>query len=487
MSMSSLIEGPVYAGRCRRALLAESSQHGSGLATTTDSEDTADTPPGVHLDWCLAVAYHEQPGLIGLRKVLPSGTSLVLGRGASCMGAGVFDQTSISRHHTRITALDDDLVVEDLGSRNGTSLNGLKSAMTKLSSSGVIGIGPTLLVAYRTPAEYRVPDQPSLAGKSYALSCVLDDIEKVAPYPTNVLIIGESGSGKELVAREIHAASKRSGRLCAVNCGALGGDILQSEIFGHARGAFTGADRDRIGLLEAAHRGTLFLDEIGEASAELQVSLLRFLEDGEVRPLGRTTSRLTDVRIVAASHRDLTSMIKNGMFREDLYARLSGWQIRVPPLRERVEDIPHLAAHFVHKLTGRHQPIHPRLILALLVHPWPRNVRELRTVLERAVIESCGQASIALSPSLEAMLPSTPSAVARASTGVDPEPDAASWAEQKRALVQKPTQDQLITMIVKQRGNVRSIAANLDISRNTLYRWFHEYSIKIDKYRPAGG
>jgi DNA-binding NtrC family response regulator len=387
------------------------------------------------------------------------------------MGGEVFEHTSISRRHTLVTAAGGELVVEDLGSRNGTAVNGARCRGMRLTRHGVIGVGPILFVAHRASAEIPGTLHPRLSGRSHAILSVLEAIEKVAPYPTSVLVSGESGTGKEIVASEIHAASGRAGALRAINCGTLGGDLLNSEIFGHARGAFTGATQQRIGLLESAHQGTLFLDEIGEASADLQVSLLRFLDDGEVRPVGDTTSRKVDVRIIAASHRDLKVLIKRGVFREDLYARLSAWVIRLPPLRERIEDIPPLASHIVHSFTGRSEALHPRLMLSLLLHPWPRNVRELRAVLERAVIEAGGEVPIPLSHGVERLL---------TCSADDEDPGATSRASVKapNRVVSKPPADQLIAMLTRQQGNIRRLSLELGVSRNTLYRWFREYSIE---------
>jgi sigma-54 dependent transcriptional regulator, acetoin dehydrogenase operon transcriptional activator AcoR len=471
----------------RRSEPIETCQGASALTTTDDEEPQESGPCPPQLAWCLTIAHHERPELVGLRKVLPSGTSVVLGRGSSCMGPSVFDHSSISRNHTRISAAEDRIVVEDLDSRNGTWIDGARSVMASLTTRGVIGVGSTLLIAHRSPADYPAPDHAYLIGKSHALARVLDDIKTVAAHPTSVLICGESGSGKELVARAIHEASGRSGALRAVNCGALGGDLLQSEIFGHARGAFTGASRDHVGLLEASHRGTLFLDEIGEAPTALQVSLLRFLEDREVRPVGDSASRLIDTRIVAASHRNLTALIESGGFREDLFSRLSGWSIQVPPLRERIEDIPHLAAHVVRRLARQDQPIDPRLMLALLLYSWPRNVRELHRVVERAVIESRGQAPVGLSPAIEALLRSGPSGSARPPGSPEQEPASGAKALSRREAIFKPTRDHLAAKLGQVRGNIRELSTSLGVSRNTLYRWLREYAITVGDHRQRQG
>ena len=233
--------------------------------------------------------------------------------------------------------------------------------------------------------------QHEIVGESAAIRDVLDLIGRVAPSRSTVLIEGETGTGKELVARAIHAASPRRDRLfVAVNCAALSEGVLESELFGHKRGAFTGALEDRKGLFEVATGGTLFLDEISETTAGVQAKLLRVLQEGEIRPVGETRPRTVDVRVIVATNRDLADEVKAGRFREDLYYRLRVFPIRVPPLRERPDDIPALARHFLRKLAAQlGRPVLEPTddVLALLArYPFPGNVRELANELERAVL-----------------------------------------------------------------------------------------------------
>jgi two-component system response regulator AtoC len=221
-------------------------------------------------------------------------------------------------------------------------------------------------------------------------------IEKVAPYNSTILIQGESGSGKELVARVIHERSPRKeGPFVAVNCGAIPATLLESELFGYQKGAFTGADRDRTGLIEEAGGGTLFLDEIAELPLDLQVKLLRVLEEGKVLPLGSSRPRPVEVRWIAATHKDLEEVVQSGRFRHDLYYRLKVIEIRVPPLRQRREDIPLLAGEWLFSLNERYQKgiegIEPPAVSALLDYPWHGNVRELQNILERAYILTEGK------------------------------------------------------------------------------------------------
>jgi transcriptional regulator with GAF, ATPase, and Fis domain len=217
----------------------------------------------------------------------------------------------------------------------------------------------------------------------------------VAPTDASVLLLGESGTGKELVAREVHRRSKRAGRpLVKVNCAAVPRELYESEFFGHARGAFTGALRDRAGRFELADGGTLFLDEVGEIPLELQAKLLRVIQEGELERVGEERTREVDVRLIAATNRDLRSEAEAGRFRQDLYYRLSVFPIELPPLRKRAEDIPLLAEHFLALGARKLGRPKPRLTLAnaqqLRRYSWPGNVRELQHVIERALITADG-------------------------------------------------------------------------------------------------
>lgn len=256
-----------------------------------------------------------------------------------------------------------------------------------------------------------------LIGQSAALDAVTRQIDLVAPTESAVLILGESGTGKELVAREIHRRSKRSGRsLIKVNCAAVPRELYESEFFGHAKGAFTGALRDRVGRFELAEGGTLFLDEVGEIPLELQAKLLRVLQEGELERVGEERTRRVNVRLMAATNRDLRSESEAGRFRQDLFYRLSVFPIELPPLRKRKEDIPLLTEHFLQIASRKIGRSAPPLTLAavqrLQQYDWPGNVRELQHVVERAIITSTkGQLNIEL-PSLSKPSRSIESAVA---------------------------------------------------------------------------
>ena len=230
-----------------------------------------------------------------------------------------------------------------------------------------------------------------IIAKAPAMKQAVETATKVARYPSPVLITGESGTGKELIARLVHDQSDRaSGPFIAINCGAIPENLLESELFGYVRGAFTGADRDKIGLFEAATGGTLFLDEIGEMTATLQVKLLRVLQEGEVRRLGENKSRAVDARIVSATNRSLEEEVRNGNFRKDLFFRIAVVPIHLPPLRQRPEEIPLLAKHFVERynrtLDLSLDGIEPEAMKVLLEYSFTGNVRELENVIERAMV-----------------------------------------------------------------------------------------------------
>jgi transcriptional regulator with PAS, ATPase and Fis domain len=241
-----------------------------------------------------------------------------------------------------------------------------------------------------------------IVAESPAMRSVLSLVSKVAASEVPVLVRGESGTGKELVARALHTAGPRSAAAFVTeNCGAIPETLLESTLFGHVRGAFTGADRRRQGLFEVADGGTLFLDEIGEMTPSMQARLLRVLQDGEVRPVGGERARKVDVRVVAATHRDLEAMVADGSFREDLYYRLAVVTVELPPLRERPEDIPALVAHFVDKHAERPVQVEPRALAALAQHGWRGNVRELENEVRRALVMAEGTVELEhLSPAL---------------------------------------------------------------------------------------
>jgi two-component system NtrC family response regulator len=239
----------------------------------------------------------------------------------------------------------------------------------------------------------RLEGKSDLIGQSQAMMRVRELIAKVAPTDSTVLILGETGTGKELVARALHDQSLRAEMpFVAINCGALPENLIESELFGHHKGAFTGADEHRVGLFEVANGGTLFLDEIGELPKAVQAKLLRFLESGEVRRVGENEPLTCDVRVLCATHRQLDKMVEEGEFREDLWFRINTFEIHLPPLRDRIEDIPSLARHLAGRFRAHIPPateiFTPDALRAMESYAWPGNVRELANVIEHAMILS---------------------------------------------------------------------------------------------------
>jgi DNA-binding NtrC family response regulator len=230
-------------------------------------------------------------------------------------------------------------------------------------------------------------------GVSPQISQVLDVLSKVIPTRSNILLLGESGTGKGLIAEIVHGNSQRKDKpFISINCSAIPENLLESELFGYRKGAFTGAASDKKGLITMADQGTLFLDEIGDMPLGLQAKVLKVLETGEVLPLGETKPRFVDIRLIAATNKDLEEQIRKGLFREDLYYRLNVIEVKIPPLRERREDIPVLARHFMDKYCGENNKkmtgVSDEAMATLENYPWPGNIRELRNVIERAVVLS---------------------------------------------------------------------------------------------------
>jgi two-component system response regulator HydG len=302
-----------------------------------------------------------------------------------------------------------------------------------------------------------------IVGRSQAMREVLERVRRVAPTDATVLVTGESGTGKELVARAIHLASRRGDRpFVPVNCAAITETLLESELFGHARGAFTGATRARRGLFEEASGGTLFIDEIAETSPGFQARLLRALQEGEIRRVGESSPVLVDVRVIAASNQDLRRAISERRFREDLFYRLNVVPLRIPPLRERREDVPLLAVHFLQRFGERsaeHKVLTPDALAHLQRHDWPGNVRELENVVAQAA---------ALTPGPEIRAPDL-HLEAPAATAAAPRDLAAAVAEAERRAIE--------AALSRHPSDLARVARELGISATTLWRKMKRHGI----------
>ncbi len=310
----------------------------------------------------------------------------------------VLEDPTISRFHCKISRVGHTWQIVDRESKNGSRLDGVKILSAELEKEAVLHIGESILritpVSQGHVSRVGAPASfGAIIGKSVAMQRLFAVVERVAPTEIDVLVHCESGTGKELVATEIVQRSGRAdGPVIVVDCGSISPNLVESELFGHVRGAFTGADRDREGAFEAADGGTLFLDEIGELPLELQPKLLRALEAREVRRVGTSKMRRIDVRVIAATNRDLEREVNRGRFREDLYYRLAKFNVHVPPLRERTGDIPLLVDTFVASMRGStpsgRAPVlfSPEVVRELARHDWPGNVRELKNYVERSLV-----------------------------------------------------------------------------------------------------
>ncbi|MEY2931308.1 MAG: hypothetical protein RL033_2057 [Pseudomonadota bacterium] len=318
---------------------------------------------------------------------LNSGQLLSIGTASTCQV--VVDDPTVSGRHVSVLALASGVVVEDLGSKNGVFVGGARIGKASLrGGEGCFVIGRTTVVVKPVIEQQPAPTSlvPGLVGSSAPMQRLVAEIRRVATLDAPVLLQGESGTGKDVVARAIHGLSSRRGRYVPINAGALGESLADSELFGHCRGAFTGAIQARSGAFEQADRGTLFLDEIADLAPSIQVKLLRAVEDGEIRQLGAASSIRVRTRIIAASWAALEQRVELGTFRADLYHRLSTFVIRIPPLRQRKADIPELVRVLLeskrHELGQRH--LSQAALERLCIYSFPGNVRELFSIVYRA-------------------------------------------------------------------------------------------------------
>jgi DNA-binding NtrC family response regulator len=459
---------------------------------------SVDAVPRVH------AAEDPTPGLVlvysrlhpHLPSALPfSGDLTTLGREAD--NSLSIPEAAVSRYHARIERRGTEWWVVDLGSTNGTVVGGYRVKEHRLVDHDLVRVGDSLFRfaatgvyrygAYRLdgsvvgtarPVQHAIRNSELVGGSQ--IDAILDRIDKVARTQLSVVVTGESGTGKELVARELHRWSGRQGAFQAINCAALPASLLESELFGYRKGAFTGATTDKIGLVRAAHGGTLFLDEIGDMPLEAQAKLLRVLQERQVTPLGSTTPQTVDVRVVCATHRDLDAFVAEGRFRGDLLARLRELVITLPALRHRREDLYRLVRHFLEASGQRDARVSFPYLLAVAHYDWPYNVREL---------ESAVKLSLALADGRELDLPHLPASVqhaldhhgtVRARESL-PSPSAAKISTAGRS--HAPDEAELRALLVRHRGNIAAVGRELGKERMQIHRWLKRYGIDIEDFR----
>jgi transcriptional regulator with GAF, ATPase, and Fis domain len=384
---------------------------------------------------------------------------------------------AVSRLHAEIDVRTDGVWIRDLGSKNGTWVDGVFIRQARVSDGSTIRLGETSLRLGFAPEPGRVSLWPTdrfgpLVGKSNVMRELFLRLNQYAASDAAVLVLGETGSGKELVAHALHERSARAeGPLVVVDCGALPEGLLESELFGHARGAFTNAVATRVGVLESAQGGTVFLDEIGELPLAMQPKLLRALESKTIRRLGETVVRPIDVRFVAATHRDLHAMVSAGAFREDLFFRLSVLPARVPPLRERLDDLPLLLAHFL----GTSCELPARLSEQLRTHPWLGNVRELRSFTER-VAALGAEAAWALTQGAEATSTLVPDAAPRAPTTGFPPVDVGVPFKVLREEWNDHLEREYLSVLLERHGrDIGAIARAAGLDRSYVHRLLRKH------------
>ena len=433
--------------------------------------------PGIVLIEQLVTVY--APGPVEGRARLLAGP-VVIGREPGPDGVALPDP-EVSRRHARLERVESGWRLTDLGSRNGVLVDGVATREATLDDGAVVRIGSSLLVLVRVElaaAAVLADEADGLLGGSVRMQRLRGEVVAVAPRRLPVLVHGESGVGKELVARAVHRASGRGGPFVAVNCAAIAPTLADSELFGHVAGAFTGATGRRDGLVARADRGTLFLDEIAELPVDVQAKLLRALATGECRPVGATDPTTVDVRIVAATLRPLDAAVAAGAFRGDLYARLAGWTVEVPPLRARRDDILRLASAWL----ATHAPgatLSPTAAEALLVHAWPYNVRELEHALDVALVRVRAGGVLRLDD-----LPAGVGAVVRRRVGSSA---AAPPLELTISRDGVPSVDDLRRALAHFGGSVVLVAGFFGRDRRQVYRWCERHALDPDAFRSRGG
>ncbi len=394
----------------------------------------------------------------------------VLAVGSDPQAGLSIDDPTVSRMHVQLTPRADGVLVKDLNSMNGTLVAGVRIETALVEHDASLQLGESLVRIHIEESEVSASGPaalgPALAHSS-AMRRVLGLLERLAPSDAPVLLLGETGTGKDVLAHAVHEASNRAkAPLIVFDCSAVAPNLIESELFGHVRGAFTGAVAERKGAFAAAHGGTLFLDEIGELPLELQPRLLRAVETGVIKPLGTEKTLASDVRLVAATHRNLDDEVRQGRFRQDLYYRVAVAIVRVPPLRERIDDIAPLARHFLKELGHADFAVPPDLMQKMLAYRWPGNVRELRNVVARATLGENDALAAA---------EATAGAAPRRHRGPDL---GVPFKEAKEQLVDSFTRGYIEALLRQHHGNVSQAARSAGLARPYLHKLAVKYGFK---------
>jgi transcriptional regulator with GAF, ATPase, and Fis domain len=413
------------------------------------------------------------------------GQRVQLSRGAAHIGVApgndlVLVDPTVSRMHCEVQVSESAVRVIDAGSTNGTFVDGVAVRDADLRHDSLLRIGQTSIRVVVGPERLAMELSPrdrfgELVGASTAMRKLYAVLEKVAPTDATVLVQGETGTGKELVARSVHEASKRAdGPFVTVDCGAIAESLIETELFGHVKGAFSGASSDREGLVAMADGGTLFLDEVGELPWALQPKLLRVLESREFRPVGSNSPQKVDVRVIAATHQPLARRVNERTFREDLFYRLAVVEVVVPPLRSRKDDVPILAATFLERFHGAPAALPREVVDALLARSWPGNVRELKNFVERTAAlgfrPTAGEVGEGLPAELDGLVP----------LGLPLKEARIAWMEQFESVYVR-------AMLRKTGGNVSRAAELAGVNRRFLQRMLARLGIRSADERGSGG
>jgi sigma-54 dependent transcriptional regulator, acetoin dehydrogenase operon transcriptional activator AcoR len=413
-------------------------------------------------------------------------SEVIVGRDATC-SICIPDQ-AVSRNHVRLDTDGETWTLHDLSSRNGTIVNGQYVSEHVLEELDEVRIGDAIFKFVPEGATAYVPFRldgsrgkgvPAATAElvgGHQIDAIARDIERIAPTELSCMILGETGTGKEVVARAIHRLSERKGSLQAINCAAIPQNLLESELFGYRRGAFSGADRDKPGLIKLADGGTLFLDEIGDMPLEAQAKLLRVLQAKEVFPLGATTAERVDVRVACATHRNLREQVRDGKFRGDLFARLNEHAVSLPPLRQRKEDIYLLAKTFAARYGRPDVGLTFSFLLALVHYDWPYNVREL---------ESCIKRGLALTGGAPLDAKHLPEDIAERMKEYGDKKRATATPESREVPPKRsaPTEAELRALLERHQGNIAAVGRELGKERMQVHRWLKKYGISLDGYR----